>query len=542
MAILALALIIDLMIPLHKMQIDLLLVHAKIYTVDEAFSVVDAMAINKGKIIATGNSEKLKKRYKATKIIDAEGASVYPGFYDAHCHFYGYGLYSSYAQLEGTSSFEEVLDIVTKYADEHPDGWIIGRGWDQNDWVDTSFPDKKLLDELFPDRPVFLKRIDGHAALVNQKAIDLVGIHTSSSVQGGKLVHENGKLSGILIDNAVDLVQEVIPKPDTSQIENALIKANNDCLAVGLTTVDDAGLTLEVVRTIDRLQQAGSVKMKVYAMLNPSEENRQFALEKGIYFTGKLHVRCFKFYADGALGSRGAQLLEPYADDPGNTGLNLLDSNQLKAFAKVAIQKGYQLATHCIGDKANQHILDLYSQFLEPNSPRRWRIEHAQVVQPEDQKRFALLGIIPSVQPTHCTSDMYWAESRLGNQRIKYAYAYQDLLQSAGLVVDGSDFPVEDINPLYGFYAAVSRKDQRGYPKDGFQSENALSRKQALKAMTIWAAYSNFEEKEKGSLTPGKAADFVILNRDIMTCDEQDIFSAGVLKTFIDGELVFEAR
>jgi len=379
-------------------------------------------------------------------------------------------------------------------------------------------------------------------ALVNQKAIDLVGIHTSSSVQGGKLVHENGKLSGILIDNAVDLVQEVIPKPDTSQIENALIKANNDCLAVGLTTVDDAGLTLEVVRTIDRLQQAGSVKMKVYAMLNPSEENRQFALEKGIYFTGKLHVRCFKFYADGALGSRGAQLLEPYADDPGNTGLNLLDSNQLKAFAKVAIQKGYQLATHCIGDKANQHILDLYSQFLKPNSPRRWRIEHAQVVQPEDQKRFALLGIIPSVQPTHCTSDMYWAESRLGNQRIKYAYAYQDLLQSAGLVVDGSDFPVEDINPLYGFYAAVSRKDQRGYPKDGFQSENALSRKQALKAMTIWAAYSNFEEKEKGSLTPGKAADFVILNRDIMTCDEQDIFSAGVLKTCIDGELVFEAR
>ncbi len=537
-----LALIFVIMMPSKKMPIDLLLINAKIYSVDQAFSVQEAMAVHAGKIIGCGKTEDLKKRFDAKQVLDMKGAFVYPGFYDAHCHFYGYGLYSNYAQLEGTASFDEVLSIVIRYAKQHKDGWIIGRGWDQNDWTGKAFPDKKELDKLFPGRPVFLKRIDGHAAVVNQKALDLAGINDSTDIKGGKIMLKNAHVSGLLIDNAVELVQKIIPKETKEQIENALKRAEQDCLAVGLTSVDDAGLDYNLVQIIDSMQKAGNLAIKIYAMLNPSEENKAFALKHGIYKSGKLTVRCFKFYADGALGSRGAHLLSPYTDDTANTGLNLLDTNLLKDFMQVALKTNYQIATHCIGDAANRELINMYSEFLQPGNHRRWRIEHAQVVQPDDQKQFGKLGLIPSIQPTHCTSDMYWAEKRLGAQRIKYAYAYHDLMQYAGLVAAGSDFPVENINPLYGFYAAVTRQDQKGFPKKGFQKENALSREQALRAMTIWAAYSNFEEKEKGSLEPGKAADFVILNRDIMHCPKQDIFSAKVLMTFIDGLPVYERK
>jgi len=541
-ALLLLALIFVMIIPSKKISIDLLLLNAKIYSVDQAFSVQEAMALKDGKIIVCGKSGNLKKRFDAKHILDVHGASVYPGFYDAHCHFYGYGLYSNYAQLEGSKSFDEVLSIVKQYAQNHSEGWIIGRGWDQNDWANKAFPDKSKLDILFPDRPVFLKRIDGHAALLNQKALDLAGIKDSTFVKGGKIMLKNGRVSGLLIDNAVDLVQSIIPKETKQQIENALKRAEQDCLSVGLTSIDDAGLDINLVQIIDSMQQNGNLMIKIFAMLNPNEESKTFALNHGIYKTGKLTVRCFKFYADGALGSRGAYLLSPYTDDSANSGLNLLDTNLLKDFMQVALKANYQIATHCIGDAANREVIDMYSRILPPGNNRRWRIEHAQIVQPEDQKQFAVLKLIPSVQPTHCTSDMYWAGKRLGEQRIKYAYAYQDLLQRAGLVAAGSDFPVENINPLFGFYAAVTRQDQKGFPDGGFQKENALNREQALRAMTIWAAYSNFEEKEKGSLEPGKAADFVILDRDIMNCPEEEIFSAKVWMTFIDGIKVYESK
>ncbi len=504
---------------------------------------------------------------------------MYPGFIDAHCHFYGYGENLSQCDLVGTTSFDDVIARLQEYAKTHPEGWLIGRGWDQNDWAVKAFPDNKKLDELFPGRPVYLKRIDGHAALASSKALELAKISSSSHIEGGSIGMAsegsfrmpsgkdvpllNGKLSGIVLDNAKDSIEKVIPAVPKDKIKSFLLAAQKNCLAVGLTTVDDAGLEKKVIDVMDELHESGELKMRVYAMLTDNQENLKYYLEHGPYKTERLNVRAFKFYADGALGSRGACLVDSYTDSAGYQGLLL---QKPEYFAKAAIkmqEKGFQMCTHCIGDSAVR-LMQLIYHGRWPSRPMkaiyngdtvilgepmpsissksldlRWRIEHYQVINKTDIDK--IHGIIPSVQPTHATSDMYWAKDRLGAERVKYAYAYKGLLDAAGKVALGTDFPVENINPMYTFYAAVGRRDLQGVPASGYQMENALTRVETLRGMTIWAAYANFEEKEKGSLETGKFADFVILDKDIMKIGIDLVPSVKVLSTFVNGEKVFDA-
>lgn len=525
-----------------KEHADLIVTNAKVYTVNNKFDVNESFVVNNGKFVAVGNADELTQLYQADTVIDLQGKTVYPGFYDAHCHFYSYGLERQMANLVGTKSFDDVLERVKQHAESHPSEWIQGGGWDQNDWEIQEFPTKEKLDQAFPNRPVVLSRIDGHAILVNSEALKRAGITEKSELDGGKFVKKDGRLTGVLIDQAMELVWKVMPKPDVKVNTKALLEAQKDCFAVGLTTVDDAGLSNEIVMLIDTLQKSDSLKMRIYAMLTPSDENLEQFVKKGHYKTDYLNVRSIKLYADGALGSRGACLLQAYSDDPGNYGLMVSTPEELRKFCKLAFENNYQVNTHAIGDSANRVMLTMYGEFLKGANDRRWRIEHAQVVAPNDFSLFKKYAIIPSVQPTHATSDMYWAGERLGEERVKYAYAYKTLMEQNGWLADGSDFPVENINPLYGFYAAVGRMDFDYYPKGGFQMENSLTREQALKAMTIWAAKSNFEENEKGSIEPGKFADFVVLDQDIMQIDVKEVPKVNVLETFVGGEKVYSQR
>jgi hypothetical protein len=519
---------------------DLIVHNAVVYTVDSNFTIVQAFAVKDGKFLESGSNEQILSNYKADQTIDAGGKAVYPGFIDAHCHFLRYGLSLQNADLTGTISFQAIIQRIQAHRNKYPSaGWIIGRGWDQNDWPEKTFPTKDTLDQLFPDTPVLLERIDGHAALVNQKALDLAGVSVNTRVSGGLVELKNNQPTGILVDNAVDLVSRIIPQPGSKELTQALQQAEKNCFAVGLTTVDDAGLSKIEVALIDSLQKAKALTMRMYVMLNPSTENQEYYFKNGPYKTDQLNVRSFKIYADGALGSRGACLLHDYHDMPGNKGFLLQTPQDLKNMATTLYQHNFQMNTHCIGDSANRLLLDLYGQLLKGKNDRRWRIEHAQVVSAEDVQKFGAYSVIPSVQPTHATSDMYWADERLGDTRVRTAYAFQDLYKQNQTVAFGSDFPVEAIEPLYGFHAAVARQDDKNYPQGGFQAENAMTREQALRGMTIWAAYSNFEEKEKGSIEQGKLADFVILEADIMKAAIAELRNIQVNQTFVGGKQVY---
>ena len=399
-----------------------------------------------------------------------------------------------------------------------------------------------MLDELFPDNPVYLIRIDGHAALVNAKALEIAGVNEKTKVVGGNILKKNGKLTGILVDNAMDLVRRKIPKSDRDTKIRALLQAEKNCFEVGLTTVTDAGLHYEDAILIDSLQKEGKLSIRVYVMLVPEKKNIEAFLMKGIYITDRLTIRSIKLYADGAMGSYGACLLKPYADSSQNYGMMVNTLDYLTENCKLAKQYGYQVCTHAIGDSANRTILKIYASFLKGKNDLRWRIEHAQVVDSEDFKMFSQYSIIPSVQTTHATSDMYWAGERLGKERIHNAYAYKTLLNQNGWLCNGTDFPVESISPIYSFYAAVARKDLKGYPESGFQIENALSRKEALLAMTLWAARATFDEKVKGSIEVGKVADFVILDKDIMTMPIDNVPNVKIRATFVGGVKVYEAK
>jgi predicted amidohydrolase YtcJ len=523
-----------------KKHADLVVTNAKVYTVDSAFSVIEAFAISNGKIIATGTTEQILADYKAVEVIDAKGQVILPGLIDAHAHFFRYGQGLQKLDLVETTSWEEILEKLKVYAQENPEGWIIGRGWDQNDWQVKEFPDKSLLDTLFPNRPVILTRIDGHAAMANQVALDLAKITAGQKLVGGDIVVKNGKLTGLLIDNAVDLVTQKIPEFTRAQKEESLKDAANNCFAVGLTTVDDCGLNFEDVLLIDSLQKANELNMRLYVMLSDAEKNYDFLFKRGKIKTDLLNVRSFKVYGDGALGSRGACLLESYADKKDHLGFLLSEQEHFREVAQKINEHDFQMCTHAIGDSANRTILKIYADVLKGKNDKRWRIEHAQVINPADFSLFGQNNIVPSVQPTHATSDMYWAGDRLGKTRLKSAYAYLDLLNQNGWIPLGTDFPVEQINPMYTFLAAVVRKDLKNYPKNGFQIENALSREQALRGMTIWAAKSNFEEKEKGSMEVGKMADFIMIDRDLMKVKETEIAKTQVLQTFIAGKSVYK--
>ncbi|MGM0530105.1 MAG: amidohydrolase [Bacteroidota bacterium] len=523
-----------------KKDADLIVKNAKVYTVNEHFTVASAFAVKEGKILEVGTTGDITKNYSPDRTLDLEGKAVYPGFIDAHCHFYGYSMDLRQVDLVGTKSFGEVLEKLKQYDKNHDAGWILGRGWDQNDWEDTEFPTKEKLDKLFPDKPVFLNRIDGHAALVNSEALERAGITSGTEVEGGKIYTENGEPTGLLVDNATSLVSDIIPEPTKQEKVSALKKGAGNCFGAGLTSVADAGLDYESIHLMDSLQQSGELKMQTYAMLSPSEKNYEAFMEQGVYRTDRMHIQSVKLFADGALGSRGACLLEPYSDASDNTGFLVTSKDELRKHAQKAYEHNYQVNTHAIGDSANRVVLNIYSNILGGQNNRRWRIEHAQVIHPDDFSLFEKYSVIPAVNTTHATSDMYWADERLGEDRLKNSYAYRKLLKQNGWLCNGSDFPVEDINPLYGFYAGVARKDLEGYPEGRFQPENALTRKQALKAMTIWAARSMFEEDEKGSIEKGKQADFVVTDKDIMEIEMKEVPEVVVLRTFVKGEEVYK--
>ena len=521
-------------------SVDLIVHNAKIYSADELNNRYSSFAVKEGKFVYVGGDEILSN-YSSANIINAQELPVYPGFIDSHAHFYDLGFYLNQVDLKNTQSLEEVIDRVTEFDAENNSNFIIGRGWDQNDWNNKTFPTNTLLNEKFPDKPVVLRRIDGHAYLVNDSALKLAGINNSTKVDGGEIVKIGNRLTGVLIDNSMRLVDKIIPEPSKEESIQALLSAQDLAFQHGLTTISDAGLTKKQIDLIDELQKEGALKIRIYAMIENDPSSLEHYLELGPYKTDRLNVRSVKVYVDGALGSRGALLIDDYSDRKGYKGIirTPIDSVNNLAFRLAGTK--FQMNTHAIGDKANRIVLNAYRDALFDFRDPRWRIEHAQVIAKEDFNLFNT-KIIPSVQPTHATSDMYWLNERIGPIRAKYAYAYKELLDKSQIIAFGTDFPVEDISPIMTYYSAVARKDINGYPDEGFQIENSISRGDALIAMTRHGAYANFEEDEKGSIEVGKFADFVILDNDLITSAENRIPLTNIVATFINGELVFNRR
>ena len=519
---------------------DLIVHNANIYNLNSSLDKTSSFAVKDGKFIYVGNDEILSK-YSSTNIINAQGLPIYPGFIDSHAHFFDLGYYLNQVDLKNTNSLKEVIERVISFDSENKSEFLIGRGWDQNDWINKEFPDNLLLNKEFPDKAVVLRRIDGHAYLVNDFALELAGIDNLTDVEGGEFIKKNGKLTGVLIDNAMRLIDEIIPEPTEEQSVKALLSAQDLAFENGLTTISDAGLTKSQIDLIDELQNDGILKIRIYAMIENEPKTLQYYLDSGPYKTDRLNVRSVKVYADGALGSRGALMINDYSDRKGFKGIIRTPIDSIQNLAFKLAGTGFQMNTHAIGDDANRIVIKAYRDALFDYRDPRWRIEHAQVVS-EDDFEFFNSKIIPSVQPTHATSDMYWLNDRIGPERAKNAYAYKKLLEKSGIIAFGTDFPVEDISPIMTFYSAVARKDLSGYPEGGFQIENALGRIDAILAMTISGAYANFEEEEKGSIEIGKFADFIILDNDLIESDENRIPYTNIVATFLNGELVFNRR
>jgi len=534
------SLIVGLLLSSCQSKVDLIVHNANVYTLGQNNLKASAFVVDDGKFVDVGGEE-LLEQYTAKKVLDLQELPVYPGFIDSHCHFLSLGLSLNKVDLVGTKSFEDVLDRVKRYATNKELNAITGRGWDQNDWKIKRLPNKEQLDLLFPDIPVALRRIDGHAMLVNQKALDLAGINLDTEVTGGQIVKENGKLTGVLIDAPMQMVTNILSKPSVEDKIKSLQDAEEISFANGLTTVSVAGLGREDIFLIDSLHKTGALTIRVYAMISNSQDNVDYFLKEGPYKTDKLNVRSFKVYADGALGSRGAALKDSYSDLDNHTGAFITSKDSLEALAYKLAASPFQMNTHAIGDAANQVVLEAYNKALVFSDDPRWRVEHAQIIDTNDIKLFNR-KILPSVQPTHATSDMYWAEDRLGEDRLYGAYANKALLEQSGRIALGTDFPVEDVNPFKTFYAAVVRKDSEAFPEEGYLPENKLSVIEALKGMTIWGAYANFEDKEKGSIEAGKVADFIILDRDIIKVSEKRILKTRVVATLVDGKIVYSNR
>jgi hypothetical protein len=513
---------------INKQKVDIVFYNGQIISIDSNMSVSEAFAIKDGKFLAVGSNDFMADNFESLQKIDLKQQYVYPGLIDAHSHFYGLGSFMQMVDLTGATSWEECVARCQKFYALHKPSFLLGRGWDQNLWVNKNFPINEKLNELFNNIPVMLKRVDGHAVIVNDYVLKLANISGKTKISGGLVLLSQNKPSGVLIDNAVDLAEVVIPSLTLGDKVKALKLAEKHCYDFGLTSVTDAGLDLPIIHLIDSLQQSGTLNMRIYAMVSLNNQNLQEALKIGVYKTEKINVSSFKMYADGALGSRGACLTQPYSDDVHNHGFLLTDINKMRAYVLQIAASNFQLNTHCIGDSGNRFVLNLYSKVLAKNNDRRWRIEHAQVLDSSDFELFAKYSIVPSVQPTHATSDMVWAKDRLGNQRLKFAYAYQMLLKQNNWLPLGTDFPVEHVSPFYTFYAAVARKDANGMPASGFNTENALTREQALKGITIWAAKAAFEEHEKGSIEVGKFADFIISDIDLL--NEKDLLKIRNMK------------
>tara|TARA_B100000123_G_scaffold271295_1_gene250782 strand:- start:1825 stop:3447 length:1623 start_codon:yes stop_codon:yes gene_type:complete len=520
-------------------QVDLIVYNANVFTSNDENPSASAFAVKDGKFIYVGD-DSVMSEFSSSNIVNAEGLPIYPGFIDSHAHFYGLGFSNAQLDLKGTKSLEEIVEKVIEFDKMNDSKFIIGRGWDQNDWDVKSLPANDLLNAAFPDKAVILGRIDGHAYLVNDYALDLAGINNSSKIEGGEFIKKNGKLTGVLIDNSMQLINNIIPEPTEEESIKALLSAQDMAFENGLTTISEAGISRKQIELIDSLQKSGILKIKIYAMIDNGPDV-DYYLSQGPYKTDRLNVRSVKVYVDGALGSRGASMINEYSDRKGYFGIIRTPIDSIQSLAFKLAGTNFQMNTHAIGDNANRIVLNAYRDALFNYRDPRWRIEHAQVVNEDDIELFNQ-KIIPSVQPTHATSDMYWLYDRIGKKRAKHAYAYQELFEKSNVIAFGTDFPVEDINPIMTFYSATVRKDKDGYPEDGFQTENIMNRADALQAMTIFGAYANFEEEEKGSIELGKDADFIILDNDIIRSSEARIPNTNVVATFINGELVFNRR
>jgi predicted amidohydrolase YtcJ len=526
----------------QNIDVDLIVHNAKIYTLDLENHVHQAMAIKDGKIVELGSERQILNKYSAKRSIDAAQKVIYPGFIDAHCHLLGYGRMLGEVRLEGTTSFDEVIQRVSAYLKERPNcKFVTGRGWDQNDWPVKQFPDNIKLSETFPNIPVVLRRIDGHALIANDVALQLAGIGAAKPVDGGEIITLNGRVSGVLIDNAMTSIDAIIPKRNTVDELETLELAQRNCLAVGLTTVDEAGLDRADIEMLQEAVRQNKLKLRVYAMLADNQENYDHYMSQGPIIDDRLTIRSFKWVMDGALGSRGACLKKPYEDllPKQEYGKLLKPISYYMEKAVLLKEAGFQICTHAIGDSANSVALQVYCSSLEGSKDMRWRIEHAQVVDRNDINRFSECFVIPSVQPTHAMSDWSWAIERLGRNRIQTAYAYKDLLDQLGFLPLGTDFPIEDISPFKTLATAVFRHDAEGWPTEGWQLENAITMEQALRGVTIWAAMANFEENKKGSLEIGKLADFIIVDTDLIKATEAQVLSTKVIHTYINGDCVY---
>src|SRR3989339_299093 len=519
-----------------KERADLIVYNGNIYTVDTNFTISSAMAVKGGILLAVGTDDEILNKYRASEMIDLDGAPVYPGLNDAHCHLTGLGRGLTRVDLRGTTSFDEIIERLKERYERDKPAYLAGDGWDQNLWPVKEFPDNSKLNELFPDIPVVLSRIDFHAVIVNDAAIKALGITPGEpSIPPAEALLSGGKFKGVFLENTADRFKNVLPEPDVSESRGILLAAQQEGFRYGLTSLSHAGESLGVINIMESLYKEQLLKIRTDIWLTPNNENLERFTKP--YRDERMRISAIKLYVDGALGSRGALMIEPYSDAPSEQGIKVITREEFERLCKWAYEHGFQVATHCIGDAANREALTVYSKFLTPGNNLRWRIEHSQVIDEDDFALFGKYSIVPSVQPTHCTSDMLWADERLGS-RLKNAYAYKRLLDELGWIPSGTDFPIEQVNPLYTFFAAVFRKNLEFVPEGGFQMESALSREEALKSMTLWAAKASFEDGAKGSIEPGKYADFVVLDRDIMTTEEKMIPTTKVLMTFVAGELV----
>lgn len=517
-------------------EVDAVLYNGKIIT-GPFTSEYSTLVIKGGKVEALYNDDSWRKTYKPVTTIDLKGKVVLPGFIDAHCHFLGLGKTMDEVSLYGVQNMTELAQRVAAYIKLHPERkWIGGRGWDQNNFPGKQFPNKRILDSMFGDKYIVLSRVDGHAVLANSNALKYCGVEIGREVEGGKILIENNQLSGVLIDNAVNLIENAMPKPSKKQKIEWLKTAQTECLKYGLTQVADAGLPIEDILLIDSLCSKKVLKMRFYLMGTPEQRTFDYIDKQGIIINNQVRFHSIKIYADGALGSRGALLKKPYCDDVHNHGLQLTSLSKLDSILEYTYRKGLQANTHCIGDSATSLVLKAYARTLKvtPNE-RRWRIEHAQIVDPIDWKYFKAYSIIPSVQPTHATSDMYWAESRLCKERMEGAYNYRSLLENADFLPLGTDFPVEYVSPFYTIRAARFRQDATGFPTDGFKKNEALTSEQTFAGMSIWAAMANVWEEQTGTLEVGKMADFIVLEKNPYTASLQELNTMKVLMTFISG-------
>lgn len=529
---------------------DLIVHDARIHTVDATHPQAAAMAVRDGRIVFVGSErEAMNLRGPKTHVLDLDGRTVIPGMIDAHAHLLGLGQGLQTVDLRGTRSLEAIIArVVERRAATAPGRWIVGRGWDQNDWADTRFPEHAALSAKSGEHPVLLERVDGHAVLVNAAALKAAGITRETlDPAGGRIERDaEGEPTGVLVDNAIELVTRVMPTPTHDELRDAVTRAISELQRWGLTGIHDAGVTREVIGVYEALARDGRHGLRNYVMVAGGDADIDWALARGAQsglYDGRLWIRSIKLSADGALGSRGAWLLEPYADAPGHSGLATLPTGRVREVAIKALKAGFQVNTHAIGDRANRVVLDELTEAFDrvPVADHRFRIEHAQILHPDDVARFAKLGVIPSMQASHQTSDMYWAGTRIGPTRELGAYAWRSLLDTGVIIPNGSDLPVELTNPLISFHAAISRQDARDWPVGGWHPEQRMSRDEALKSMTLWPAQAAFMEGEVGSLGVGKRADFVVLDQDILRVPVELILSTRVLQTWLGGERVYAA-